>query len=155
MKRLYVVCALAALVVGAALTLKFQGARLYESYQRRKYPPIRERNEGLAATMDKDIRGQKYAELMFNYRRVAGLLTEAERKGHDVSRLRAKMPRILRLAKKGEFYFAKIYLNTVEMRIPRKREKVRVARPDENPEAAPDPDKRSRKRRGKRRRRRR
>jgi len=100
-------------------------------YQRRRFPDIPSRDGKLSFSMDQQVTTRKFDEVMTEHRRVSGLLDEAEAKGFDASALRAKLPRVERLAREGQYFLAKVHLNSILLRVPRQREKVRVASGDE------------------------
>lgn len=89
--------------------------------------PTQGRKSKLAAELDEHIIVRKQSEVMREYRRVLKRLDEAAGKGFDVSHLKEEMPRALRLLRKGEFRYAKSLLNSIYVRIPRKREPIRIA----------------------------
>lgn len=111
---------LTALCAFAFLQNKTLLARRYDHW---RYPSIRE-TSALSKDIAEDLEIRKYNEAAREYRRVQAKLDEAESLGYDVAWLKAKMPNALRLIKEKKFYFAGIHLNTIDVRIPGKREAV-------------------------------
>ena len=122
---------------------------LERKYNEWRYPPIRNESS-LSADLKKEIELRRYNEAAREYKRVERLLAKAESEGKNVEWLKRKMPRVARLLKEGKLYFAKIHLNTIEVRIPRDVEKVRPASAyDHNEGMIPDVKGTSKKRRNK------
>ncbi len=95
-----------------------------EHYRHRKFPAIQGQSE-LGKAVAHDLRTKKYRATMREYQRVLALLDHAARRGHNGSYLRRKMPRVIRLARAGNYEYARIHLNTIDVRIPRKRTSVK------------------------------
>jgi len=84
------------------------------------------RNAKLAADLDRDIDTRRRREIMREYRRILDRIDYVDRRGVEVGDLRGEMPRVLRLMREGRFRGAKMHLSTINMRIPREREKVKL-----------------------------
>ncbi|MFH1725944.1 MAG: hypothetical protein ABII00_15150 [Elusimicrobiota bacterium] len=110
-----------------------------QTYIRRRYPPVKAPSK-LGAEIGQRAEARRYERFDREYRRVLGLLEEASRKGHDVRRLSGKMRYAARLAREGKYEFADIHLNTIEVRIPRRRESLRPAAVDDERDIFPVPE---------------
>ena len=126
MKLLAIIASATLALAGVAWVIISKKTFLERKYELWKYPSIRQESS-LSGDIKKEIELRKYNEAVRDYKLVAAKLDEAEAKGHNVAFLRAKMPRIARLISQKKYYFAKIHLNTVDVRIPRKKEQVRLA----------------------------
>lgn len=132
MKRFIVLSCL--VLVGAGLVWVYDnyGGYVRDHYQRRKFPDLPRRDTKLSFSMDQQIASKKYEEMMKEVERVNAMLDEAEKQGYDIRYLRDKMPRVMRLSREGEYRFARMHLNSISLRVPRKREKVRLASGEES-----------------------
>jgi len=88
------------------------------AYQRRAYPPIRETSP-LAEDLNRAIKAREDREYMTEFRRVNAKLLEAQRNGHNVTELKAKMPNAARLGRQRKFKWGFAILNSIDVRIPR------------------------------------
>lgn len=96
-----------------------------QHYRRRKFPAIQGQSE-LGKVVERDLQAQKYRAVMREYQRILARLDQAARNGHDVRALRRKLPRVIRLARAENYYYARIHLNTIDVRIPRRRTRTKV-----------------------------
>ncbi|PCI40485.1 MAG: hypothetical protein COB53_01080 [Elusimicrobia bacterium] len=92
------------------------------AYQRYLYPPIRETSP-LAEDMERSIRAREDREFLVAFRRVNAKLLESTNNGNDVEYLKAKMPNAARLGRERKFKLGRVILNTIDVRIPRKKSK--------------------------------
>ncbi|MFH1726067.1 MAG: hypothetical protein ABII00_15780 [Elusimicrobiota bacterium] len=99
-------------------------------YERWRYPPIESGNTRLSADIAKEIEARNRSEVVRAYRRVLDLLEAAAAEGLAVGHLQKKMPRVARLISERKYRFAQIHLNTIYVRIPRKREGIRLPEDD-------------------------
>ncbi len=101
-------------------------------YQRRLYPSIKTTSP-LAEDLERSIQAREDREYLSEFRRVAAKLKEAEGKGLEIAYLKAKMPNAARLGRQRKFKWGRVILNSIEVRIPRKKgEIVRPAESDDS-----------------------
>ena len=102
------------------------------AYQRHLYPPIRETSP-LAEDLERSIRAREDREFLVEFRRVNAKLRESMKDGKDVAYLKAKMPNAARLGRERKFKLGRVILNSIDVRIPRKKSKgLRPARSDDS-----------------------
>ncbi len=119
-----VILVLAVLALAGLAKLALHNRTLAErKYDKWKYPAIQGESK-YAADLKRNVQLRKHNEVARKYQKVMKKLHDAERAGKNVDWLKAKMPRVVRLLKEKKYYFAKIHLNTIEVRIPRRRETV-------------------------------
>ncbi|HBL17127.1 MAG: hypothetical protein A2X36_01455 [Elusimicrobia bacterium GWA2_69_24] len=132
----------AVLVVLAALGWAAAGyyPRLRYRWDRSQYPAIRTRPQ-FAGALQKDIDLRRRNEFARRYQRITALIDAAEEQGLAAAMLRPKMENAARLAREGNYFLADVHLNSIELRVPRRRERLRPATvQDEDPDAVPDAD---------------
>lgn len=121
------ICGTVLFLVGLVWLYSNYSGQLRRHPERRSDSSIRGRKSKLAVALDEHIVVRKHNEVMREYRRVLERLDEAAGKGFDVRHLKEEMPRALHLLGKGKYRDAKIQLNAVVVRIPRKREEIMIA----------------------------
>lgn len=126
------------LLAGATWAWSSLGPSVKAAYDTWRYPAVKPPG-ALGASMKRDLDGVRRAELTAQYKRVMDALDAAEKEGLIVGSLREKLPTAARMIRSGHFDYARVYLASVETRIPRKREVLAPATHDEDPEEAPAP----------------
>lgn len=126
MRAVLGLCACALGLAGFAWVWDNYSGYLRDRWERSRYPGIRERSP-LAESMSRELGERRRQELVREYRRVEALLAAAAREGFDVSALSAKLARVARLIDKGDERLVRSYLNSIELRVPRKKPVEHVA----------------------------
>ena len=122
--KLVVILAVVALSLAGAAKIALHNQKLAQrKYGEWKYPAQKGESK-YAADIKRDVERRKHNEVARKYQKVMKKLHDAEREGKKVAWLKAKMPRVIRLLKEKKYHFAKIHLNTIDIRIPRKLETV-------------------------------
>ncbi|TPW19285.1 MAG: hypothetical protein FD126_2839 [Elusimicrobia bacterium] len=125
-------------LAGATWAWSAFGSGIQAAYDTWRYPAIKPAGT-LGASMKRDLDDVRRAELTAQYKRVMDALDAAEKEGLIVGSLREKLPAAARMIRAGLYDYARVYLASVETRIPRKREVLAPASPGEDPEEAPAP----------------
>lgn len=126
------------LLAGATWAWSAFGPAVMAAYDSWRYPAVQAPGT-LGASMKRDLDGVRRAELTAQYKRVMDALDAAEKDGLIVGSLREKLPTAARMIRAGHFDYARVFLASVETRIPRKREVLAPAAPGEDPEEEPAP----------------
>lgn len=124
MKMALIIASGALAIAGLVWVYDNYSGLVREHYRHRKFPAIQGQSE-LGKAVTRDLQTKKYRATMREYQRVLARLDQAARSGHNVRYLRRKMPRVIRLARAGNHEYARIHLNTIDVRIPRKRTSVK------------------------------
>lgn len=109
---------------------------LYDNHGRRilnRPEPPNAAPSPLGREIQNKLAAGRYNRILRDYRFTQSLLEQASRAGHDIRPLAAKMPRVLELARTGDYDGAAVQLNLIEVRIPRKGERVVPAGEDDPP----------------------
>ncbi len=130
--------ALLVMLAGASWAWNLFGPQAMNAYQVWRYPPIRARLP-LGDALKSQVDGVRRAELTAQYKRVMAALDDAERQGLAVGELREKLPTGARMIRAGQFEYARVYLTSIEARVPRKRESLVPAGTEVEPEEASPP----------------
>lgn len=130
------------MLAGASWAWGAYGPQAVKAYQVWRYPPIRARLP-LGEALKSQVDGVRRAELTAQYKRILADLDDAERQGFTVGELREKLPVGARMIRAGRFEYARVYLGSIEVRIPRKHESLVPAgtevEPEEDSRRAPPP----------------
>ncbi|MFA6028868.1 MAG: hypothetical protein WC969_03325 [Elusimicrobiota bacterium] len=118
-------------LAGLLWILSFFSWDIRTAIDRRLYPAPPAAPSPLSSAVEADMLRVRRAEFESVFRRVTGLLEAAEGQGLSVSVLRGKLDRARSLAEAGRFRDANMLLNLIEVRIPRKRERLVPAAEDE------------------------
>ena len=124
MKRTFALLSLALTAAGLLWINKQYGDSIRAYWDHRFYPPVHVQSD---AGMLKEIASVKLNHFSAKYARVKALVNEARRQGKDVSNLDEKLALSMQLAQEGRLSDAQMYLNIVELRIPRRQERLKGA----------------------------
>lgn len=138
MKKVFWVCAALAFLAALGWLYDNYGGYLLARIDRKRFPDIQKPASTLAQSLETDMQRKRLAAFNAESKRVAQLVSQASAEGFDVSGLYQRLQYAARVAEAGRFREAMMFVNLVEVRIPKKREAVTVATGDEEP--APDPD---------------
>lgn len=123
------------------------GAQALHAYDLWRYPAIRSKPV-LGDTLKRSVDDVRRAELKGMFERVKAALDQASADGLRVAPLYEKLPQAARMIKAGQFDYARVYLSSIEARIPKKAERIVPAGievdPDEEPAPPPKPARRTR-----------
>ncbi|MBI5597963.1 MAG: hypothetical protein HY928_17920, partial [Elusimicrobia bacterium] len=108
------------------------------AYQVWRYPAIRSK-PALAEPMQRGLDGVRKAELKGLYNRVKDALDKASADGLRVAELYEKLPQAARMINAGQFDYARVYLSSIEARIPKKLEHIVPAGIEVDPDEEPVP----------------
>ena len=131
----------AALLVAGGIATGWRafGAQALKAYAVWRYPSIRAK-PALGQDLKNSVDAVRRAEVRAQYDRVKALLDEASGQGLRVADLYEKLPVAVRMIKAGQFDYARVFLASLEARVPRKREAVAPAGQEADPEEpAPAP----------------
>lgn len=132
--------AVAALLVmgGMAEGWRSFGPQISKAYAVWRYPALRGKPL-LGADLKKSVDAVRRAEARAQYDRVKSLLDDASGQGLRVTEFYEKLPVAVRMIQAGQFEYARVFLSSIEARIPRKHESIlpagQEAEPDESPPA--------------------
>lgn len=138
--------AAAALLGAAALFWLWRlfGPQALQAYELWRYPAIRAK-PAMGDTLKKSVDDVRRAELKGMFDRVKASLDQASGQGLRVAGLYEKLPQAARMINAGQFDYARVYLSSIEARIPKKPERIVPAGIEVDPdEQAPEPPKPSR-----------
>lgn len=99
---------------------------VWDRYDRHRYPAIKGKSP-LSAGIEKEIGTREYRAALKEYRGVEARLEAAAAEGFDVTALRGKLAHAGRLIQQGNFRYAKIHLNAIALRTPKRRSAEHVA----------------------------
>lgn len=123
------------------------GGHAVHAYEVWRYPAIKSK-PALAEPLQRSLDGVRKAELKGMYSRVKDGLDKASAEGLRVAELYEKLPQAARMINAGQFDYARVYLSSIEARIPKKVEHIVPAGIEVDPEderaPAPKPARRSR-----------
>ncbi|HAH05267.1 MAG TPA: hypothetical protein DCM05_01885 [Elusimicrobia bacterium] len=136
MKKLFWLCLALAVLAALAWSYDNYSGYLFAGFDRKRYPSI-QTTSSLAQSLEADMQRKRLNAFNAESRRVAGLVSAAASQGHNVSALYEKLQYAARVAEAGRFREAMMFVNLVEVRIPKKREALTPATGDEEP--PPDP----------------
>jgi hypothetical protein len=125
--KIYVVIVAGMIAIALAGGWKYYGEDFIRIYQLRRYPSIRAESK-LSADIEKENHWRRYQAALKRYRKVEGMLDRAEKGGRKVVHLRPRLPKIATYMERGNFQWANIHMNSIEMHLGRRppREDVKL-----------------------------
>lgn len=130
MKRVLVLAGILLCLAASAWVYDNGAGYLREYFLRQRYPARASAASPLARAVEKDLYGLHAVRFNAQLRRIEAQVDAAERERRDIAGLRERLELARRLARQGRFDEARLFVNSVELRIPRPRQRLVAA--DEN-----------------------